>query len=342
MTTLDNAAELTTDLEHFNLSIAVVIPCYKVSKHILSVIDGIGIEVDAIYVVDDCCPDGSGRLVEAQCVDKRVKVLFNSQNEGVGGAVVRGYVAAFRDGHQIITKVDGDGQMDPDMIARLVRPIIEGRADYTKGNRFYDLSAVRTMPPMRLFGNSVLSLMSKLSTGYWGIFDPTNGFTAINARVIPFLPIVKISKRYFFETDMLFRLNTLRAMVLDIPMPAKYGDEVSNLKISKILPEFLLKHCRNLVKRIFYNYFLRDMSLASIELLAGLAMFIFGVGFGAYRWIQALYDLTPTALGVIMISVLPIMLGFQLILAFLAYDISNAPRHSVSRDLPLLSSNHFD
>jgi len=322
--------------------IAVVIPCYKVTKHILSVIDSIGPNVNAIYVVDDCCPEGSGQLVKTSCVDQRVKVFFNRKNEGVGGAVIRGYLEAFKDANDIIVKVDGDGQMDPEMIARLVQPIVDNRADYTKGNRFYDLSVVRSMPTVRLLGNSILSLMSKLSTGYWGLFDPTNGFTAIDSRVVPFLPITKISKRYFFETDMLFRLNTLRALILDIPMPAKYGDEISNLKVRKILPEFLFKHLRNLIKRIFYNYFLRDMSLASIELITGLAMFFFGISFGAYRWIQALHDLTPTALGVIMISVLPIMLGFQLILAFLAYDISNVPRHPVSRDLPHLSSNHFD
>lgn len=325
-----------------HLSIAVVIPCYKVSEHILSVLSGIGPEVSTIFVVDDCCPEMTGELVIRESTDPRVKVVFNLQNEGVGGAVLRGYAEAFANGANIIVKIDGDGQMDPRMLSRLIKPIIDGRADYTKGNRFYDLSHISAMPPIRMFGNSVLSFMAKLSTGYWGLFDPANGYTAISARIVPFLPFSKISKRYFFETDILFRLNTLRAVVLDIPMHAVYGNEVSNLKIRKILPEFLFKHLRNFGKRIFYNYYLRDMSLASIELIFGLSMLIFGFCFGSYRWLQALNDLTPTALGVIMIAVLPIMVGFQLILAFLAYDISNVPRHPVSQDLPCVSENHFN
>lgn len=324
-----------------NLSIAVVIPCYKVSKHILSVLCSIGSEVSAIYVIDDCCPEQTGELVMRESKDPRVKVIFNQENLGVGGAVLRGYAEAFANHASIIVKIDGDGQMDASMLPRLIKPIIDGRADYAKGNRFYDLSKLSVMPTIRLFGNSVLSFMAKLSTGYWGLFDPANGYTAINARIIPFLPTSKISKRYFFETDILFRLNTLRAVVLDIPMHAVYGDEVSSLKIGKILPEFLFKHIRNFCKRIFYNYYLRDMSLASLELIVGLAMLFFGIIFGSYRWLQSLNDLTPTALGVIMIAVLPIMVGFQLILAFLAFDISNVPKHPISQDLPPVPHEHI-
>ena len=226
-------------------TVAVVIPSYRVTAHILQVIAGIGSEVQHIYVVDDACPDGSGLLVESQCTDPRVKVLRHAVNQGVGGAVLTGYAAALDDNVDIIVKVDGDGQMKPELIPYFIAPIALGQADYSKGNRFYNLTHIRQMPPMRLIGNAALSFMAKLSTGYWTLFDPTNGYTAIHAKVARRLEFKQLSKRYFFETDMLFRLNTVRAVVVDVPMDAHYGDEKSNLRISRIFGEFLLKHMRN-------------------------------------------------------------------------------------------------
>ena len=307
--------------------IAVVIPCYRVKRHILEVLSGIGDEVCRIYIVDDACPDGSGRHVEEHCADPRVRITYHDTNQGVGGAMMTGYRAAIADGAVVIVKIDGDGQMDPSLIPNFIGPILAGEADYTKGNRFFDLEEIRAMPKVRLVGNAVLSLMTKLSSGYWDLFDPTNGYTAIHANVARHLPFSKISNRYFFETDVLFRLNILRAVVVDIPMDARYSDEVSNLNISKILGEFLVKHMRNLGKRIFYNYYLRDLSLASIELPLGILLFMFGVVFGGWHWFQALREGTATPAGTVMLSALPTLMGLQLILAFLAYDIASVPRN---------------
>lgn len=315
--------------------ISVVIPAYKVKDHVLQVIENIGSEVCKIYVVDDCCPAGSGEFVSKNCSDSRVTVLRNKVNLGVGGAVMAGYQAAIADGMDVIVKVDGDGQMDPRLIPHFCAPIIEGRADYTKGNRFFDLTKIGRMPFMRLFGNAALSFMTKLSSGYWNIFDPTNGYTAISARVASHLPMQKISQRYFFETDMLFRLNTLRAVVMDIPMDAVYGEEESNLKISKIIGEFFLKHIRNLGKRIFYNYFLRDMTVASFELVLGILLLGFGGAFGVINWIAALSQHALTPLGTIMLAALPILTGLQLVLAFLNYDIASVPFQPITRSLSL-------
>lgn len=313
-------------MDNFNSLIAVVIPCYKVKNHILDVISSIGQEVSRIYIVDDCCPDESGDYVLTMCGDARVIVLKHEVNQGVGAAVLTGYKAAIRDNIDIIVKIDGDGQMDPNLLPIFVEPILSGRADYAKGNRFFNLDDVTEMPNIRIFGNAILSLFSKFSSGYWGIFDPTNGYTAIHGSVASMLPCKKISKRYFFESDMLFRLNTLRAVVIDIPMSAKYGDEVSNLKVSKILGEFLVKHIKNFFKRIFYNYYLRDMSLASIELPVGVIMLLFGLTYGLYNWVYAASTNTSTPTGTIMLSVLPILFGLQLILAFFAQDMSFTPK----------------
>lgn len=311
--------------------IAVVIPSYKVKKHILDVLRGIGPEVCQIYVVDDCCPDHSGEFVSANCSDPRVKVLRNEENQGVGGAVMAGYQAAIADGMDVMVKLDGDGQMDPELIPDFIAPIVAGEADYTKGNRFFDLEEIRAMPKVRLFGNAILSFMTKLSSGYWNLFDPTNGYTAIHREVAKHLPMKKISKRFFFETDILFRLNTLRAVVVDIPMDAKYGDEVSNLKIGKIVGEFFVKHLRNFSKRIFYNYYLRDMSLASVELPLGILLILFGSLFGVYNWIEAASHGATTSAGTVMLSALPIIVGLQLLLAFLGHDISTVPSRPFHR-----------
>lgn len=306
--------------------IAVVIPCYKVSAQICDLIRAIGDEVDIIIVIDDCCPEKSGALVEKNCNDPRVRVIYHTVNQGVGGAVLTGHQAAIEAGADVIVKIDGDGQMDPSLILAFVAPIVAGEADYTKGNRFFDLEEIRAMPKARLFGNAALSFMTKLSSGYWDLFDPTNGYTAIHADVARHLPFEKISRRYFFETDILFRLNTLRAVVVDVPMDAKYGDEVSNLKISEIIGEFLFKHARNFFKRIFYNYYLRDMSLASIELPLGLALLIVGIVFGGYHWLESAKSGVTTTAGTVMLAALPILMGCQLILAFLGYDIASVPR----------------
>lgn len=318
-----------------NSRIAVVIPCYRVTRHVLEVISSIGNEVWRIYIVDDACPDGSGKFVEEHCLYQRVRVVYHECNEGVGGAVMTGYRAAIADGAEVIVKVDGDGQMDTSLIPNLIEPILAGEADYTKGNRFFDLEEIHAMPKVRLFGNAVLSLMAKLSTGYWDLFDPTNGYTAIHADVARHLPFSKISQRYFFETDILFRLNTLRAVVIDVPMNAKYGDEVSNLKVLKIIGEFLVKHVRNFLKRIFYNYYLRDLSLASIELPLGLVLLLAGTGFGLYHWFESAREGVATPAGTVMLAALPILMGTQFVLAFLGYDIASVPRRPRHREISM-------
>jgi len=313
--------------------IAVVIPCYRVTRHILGVIEAIGPEVARIYVVDDACPEGSGRMVQENCADPRVHILWHAQNQGVGGAVKTGYTQAAADGMEIAVKIDGDGQMDPGLIAQFVKPILNGDADYTKGNRFYNLEKIRSMPGVRLFGNAVLSMVAKFSTGYWNLFDVTNGYTAIHVKLINHLPLAKISNRYFFETDMLFRLNIIRACVMDIPMNAVYADEKSNLKIREIFLEFAAKHIKNSVKRIFYNYFLRDMTAASLELFLGLVLFGFGICFGLTQWAHTLSTGTLTPSGTVMLAALPIIMGLQMLLAFVTFDVSNVPSRAIQQNL---------
>lgn len=329
---IDTTAEfaLTSAPKTLNrLTVAVVIPCYKVTRHILSVIESIGPECSLIYVVDDKCPDQSGLFVQRECKDERVRVLFREANGGVGAAVITGYRQALADGADIMVKIDGDGQMDPKLIKRFLTPIVSGSADYAKGNRFYYLKSISSMPRLRILGNAGLSFLTKLSTGYWNIFDPTNGYTAIHRDVLSQVELEKISPRYFFETDLLFRLSLAHGVVVDVPMDAKYADEVSNLKISRVFFEFLGKHLRNFVKRIFYNYFLRDMSAASFELLFGAFLLLFGATFSGYHWVHSskLHIATPT--GTVFIGALALLSGLQLLIAFITHDVENQPRRPV-------------
>jgi glycosyltransferase involved in cell wall biosynthesis len=286
----------------------------------------IGPEVSRIYVVDDACPEHVGDLVERECHDPRVRVIRCAQNGGVGAATLTGFAAAAADGAEVLVKLDGDGQMDPAMIPRLVRPIPAGVADYAKGNRFFSPEFVRGMPAARLFGNAVLSFMTKLSSGYWGVFDPTNGFVAIHAEVFRLLPLQKIATRFFFESDMLFRLSLLRARVVDIPLPASYADEQSNLAIHRVIWPFLVGHVRNFLTRVVYAYFLRDFSTGSVFLICGLPLLAAGLGFGSYEWIAHARAGVTASAGTVMAAALPVIVGFQLLLSFLGYDITNVPR----------------
>lgn len=309
-----------------DMTVAVIIPCYKVRSHIMEVIQRIEPSVKRIYVVDDACPDGSGKYVEQNCIDDRVKVIFHNKNMGVGGAVITGYREALADGIDIMVKVDGDGQMDPSLIPNFVTPIKEALADYTKGNRFYSYSYVRSMPKLRLIGNAGLSFITKFSSGYWGIFDPTNGYTAIHRTALLRLDLACISKRYFFETDMLVKLGLERAVVVDIPMSAVYGEEQSGLSITKIIPEFLAKHAYESIRRLAYTYYVRDFNLASLSLALGSLLFVFGFIFGIAAWSHSVISGQVASTGTVMLSALPIILGTQLILNFLGFDISNQPR----------------
>ena len=315
-------------------AVAVVIPCYRVRERVMGVLGRIGPEVDRIFVIDDACPEGSGRHVLEQCRDGRVEVLFHEVNQGVGGAMMTGYRQALAARAAVVLKIDGDGQMDPALIPRFVAPILEGRADYAKGNRFHNVEDLRTMPAARLIGNAALSFLSKASTGYWQLFDPTNGYTAIDARALAALPLGKVQPRYFFETDLLFRLGTIQAAVIDVPMAAVYDDHRSGLKISRVALPFLVGNLRNLGKRIVYNYYLRNFSLASLQLVAGLLLTAFGTTVGVAGWIESLASGVPATTGTVMLAALPIVLGFQLLLSFMAFDIAAAATRAISPMLP--------
>lgn len=313
------------------LNVIAVMPAFRSRNLILQVIEAVPPDVSKIIVVDDCCPDETGHWVKKNSKDARVEVIRNDKNLGVGGASMVGFRRALNLGADIIVKLDSDGQMDPMEIPRLIEPIRSGRADYAKGTRFSSLEDLQEMPKARVFGNAALSLWNKVSTGYWSISDPTNGFIAINSGVLLHLPFEKIQNRWFFESDLLFRLSVARAVVVDIPIPARYRGEKSNLKIRKILLTFMMRHTLNFIKRIFYVYYLREWSLVSIQLPTGLLLTIGGIGAGLAFWTGASSQGSAATAGQVMLAVLPIMLGSQLLLSVVNLDLLNEPKSPISR-----------
>jgi dolichol-phosphate mannosyltransferase len=306
-------------------NVAVVLPCYKVKKQITDVIAGIGSEVNSIIVVDDACPEKSGAHVSDMINDSRITIITHDINQGVGGAVITGFKHAMANGADIVVKLDGDGQYSPSLIPLLISPISDGLADCSKGNRFFNVENLAEMPVVRIIGNAMLSFVNKLVSGYWNIMDPTNGLIAIHVNVLDQLPLDKLDRRYFFESDMLFRLSTVKAVIADIPLQAFYRDETSSLSITQVALSFPKKYINRVCKRIFYNYFLRDFNIGSINLMASLPLIISGAIYGMLKWYDSMTTGIPATAGMVMISGIQLLIGLNCLLSFFNYDVAQTP-----------------
>ncbi len=307
--------------------ITVVIPAYKVENQIAETLARIPAFVREIIVVDDASPDNGAALVEAAGTqDPRIRLVRHTKNQGVGGAMVTGFKEALKGNAQVILKLDGDGQMSHYDPRALLHPLILGQADYVKGNRFRDFNALKSMPLVRQIGNMGLGFLVKAATGYWDCFDPTNGFFAIRAETLALLPLERVHKSYFFETSMLGELYLLDALIRDVPYPAVYGDEVSNLSVYKTLLEFPPKLLHILLRRVLIKNFLHNFNMGSIYLLTSLPMLSFGLVFGIVKWIKYAQLGIPAPTGTIMIPVMLVMTGIQLLLAAINIDLQAVPK----------------
>jgi glycosyltransferase involved in cell wall biosynthesis len=306
-------------------TIGVVIPAYNVERSIRKVVEGIPTWVDRIIVVDDASRDGT--LAEARTiVANNLIVLHHDVNQGVGGATMTGFQRALDEGVKVAVKMDGDGQMDPGQLPALLDAVTIQGYDYSKGNRFLHTSELSSMPRHRLFGNFVLTFLTKLTSGYWNVFDPQNGYIAIRREPLSRVPFDRIAKRFFFENDLLIHLNILNYRVKDVPIPAIYGDEVSNLKVSRVLGSFPLYLFRRFWYRIYQKYVLRDFSPIAVFLFLGLGFFIWGTGFGVYTWWRSAMTGEIATTGTVMLSVLPFLIGFELLLQAVILDIQATPK----------------
>ncbi len=307
--------------------ISVVIPCYNVAKHIEDVINNLPADISHIITVNDCSSDDTECiLTRLQQENKKIIYIRHDVNQGVGGAMLTGFKKSIDLNSEITIKMDGDDQMDPSYIPALLKPIKENKADFTKGNRFRDFKALNKMPVTRRIGNLGLSFLIKAASGYWNIFDPNNGFIAIKNDVLKNINFRKIHKRYFFESSMLIELYYANAVIQDIPMKARYGNEISGLSRTKALFEFPPKLFIAFIKRIALKYFLFEFNIASVYLLFGMPLFLIGAIYGIINFVKYGSSHISAPTGTVVIPTLLIILGFQLLLSAVNYDITNYPK----------------
>ena len=314
----------------YNKKIIIVIPCFKVKNKILNVISQIPDWIDYIICVDDACPENSGNFIKENNSDERILTLFNDENLGVGGASMVGFKHAKKLGAQIIVKIDGDDQMDLKLLNKFIEPIISNDADFTKGNRFTRLKDYLDMPISRKIGNISLSFFNRFSSGYWKLFDTTNGYLCFNAKLIDLMPLEKISKDYFFESDLLNWLYILRAKVKDVPIKAIYNNEKSNINIGLVFLKFPVLYFRNFFRRFFYEYCLRNPDMKFLSFIFGFLSLIFGIVFSLNVWKTAADDV-PSSSGTVGIALISILVGINFVSYFFMSDINNDPKN------PLLS-----
>lgn len=305
--------------------VIAVMPCYKSSKKAPSVAQDVINYVDKLVCVDDCCPENTGKSIENFLKSDQLDFIYHDRNQGIGGAMKSGIQHALKFNPEIIIKIDSDGQMNPNLIPKLLEPILNGSSEFTKGNRFTNPKFITKMPLIRIIGNIGLGFITKLSTGYWELFDPTNGFLALRSNVLRDISLEKIDNGYFFETDLLFRCALCNVLISEIPMEASYEDEKSSLSPFKEFFKFLLKHTNIFFKRLTYQYFLLDFSPGSISLLLSI---IFGcvaffVGLNSFLFYGKLNIETPIGTQILFLATS--LICNQLFIGFIYYDSSQKP-----------------
>ncbi len=303
--------------------IAAVVPAYKEEKMITTVIDTMPEFVDHIVIVDDHSPDDTSGVVKAN-PDPRVTLIRHEVNQGVGGAIITGHRAAMELGSDINVIMAGDAQMDPAYLPALLDHVTVEGYGFAKANRFFAPESFSGMPRYRIFGNIMLSFLTKLASGYWHLFDPQNGYTAVRTDVLERVPLDHVARRYSFENDLLIHLNILQVPAVDVPIPAVYGEEVSSIRLGRVVPELLSLLTRGFWRRIWYRYVLWSFSPIALLLVLGLVLFLFGLGVAIWVCFQIAASVVATA-ATVMLAALPLMLGTQMLISALQLDIQASP-----------------
>ncbi len=309
-------------------NVAVIIPAYKAEAHIEGVLRGIPSWVHRIIVVNDASPDATGeRALEFASGNPKCTVLTHETNQGVGGAMVTGFKAVLEDPSvNVVIKMDSDGQMSPDRLSKFLEVLQQQGCDFVKANRFMHLKALQQMPLIRQIGNTGLGFLTKIATGYWSIFDPTNGFFGIRATTLKRLDLEQLASRYYFEISLLGELGMQRATVRDLPTPAVYSDEVSNLSVTRTLFDFPPRLFRTWLRRMVVRDLLWSFSAKTLFLFCGVILGLGGTIFGGVNWLRyGLMDV-PAPTGTVVLAALLVTLGFQLCLQFLVLDIQDEPK----------------
>ena len=304
-------------------TVCCVIPAFRAADTIVPTVTAALHYAQTVVVVDDACPEECGSVAQEYFRgNPRVRVVFRERNGGVGAAVKTGIAAAIESGEDVVVKLDADGQMDPAFIAS-IKTAFASHPELVcvKGNRFFDSDILRFMPRTRLFGNAVLSLWVKFASGYWNTIDPTNGYVSFNTRLLRMLHWEAFADSYFFEMSVLCELGLKRLPILELEMPTIYTAAPSSLSIAKVMLEFPPRLMRMFFRRVLLQYFLFDINLGSLYILVGTLLCLFGVVFGGWQWAIGLQTHTGRPTGTVMLAVLPFLMGFQLLLNALMYDV---------------------
>lgn len=307
--------------------ISVSIPAYFEEKLISETISSIPDYVDHIVVVNDGSTDNTAEEVKkVMKKDKRVFLIDSEINEGIGASIMKAHKKGIEYGADILVVMAGDNQMDPNELPKLLDKIVDENADYAKGNRFFHTQDLNTMPRFRLFVNVVVSFLVKFCTGYWSVADPLNGYTALKAGTFQDLDVNSISKRYDFEVSMFVQLSLIGAKIKDVAIPARYGRAVSTIRLHKEAPRAIRVLIKGFFKRMIIRYTL--FSFHPIALFYGMSCL-------AITWtvlwtvvvsiITFARQTTPTT-AVVMLSVLPFIVSFELLLQAVTLDIYNEPK----------------
>lgn len=308
-----------------DLRVAVVVPAFNEERLIVKTLTTMPQFVDRIFVIDDCSSDSTfERASEVARGDARVTVIHHEQNTGVGGAIMTGHSQVLADDSLDVSVVmAGDAQMDPDYLPQLLDPIVDDGVGFTKANRFYNRNSTAGMPRYRIFGNVVLSIMTKFASGYYHLFDPQNGYTAITRRTLSLLDFTEIDDNYSFENSLLIHLNVLRVRARDVPIPAVYGDEVSTMRMSRVIPMLLRTLTGGLVFRIWRKYVFP--SFGPFAILFFLGVLATGLGLVAAIVITVLAFQGVTASpATVMIAIAPLLAGVHLLVSALIIDIQES------------------
>lgn len=305
-----------------NFKVGVVIPCYMGGNVTIQMVTQVIKYADIVLLVDDCCPLDTGNKLLKKNLSPKIHVIHNKRNLGVGGATKQGFKWLLEQKCEVILKIDADNQMNPADIPKMVAPILNKECEATKGNRFTNLENLLNMPKIRLVGNTLLSYITKLSTGYWEIFDPTNGFIAFRSDVLRNIDIKKTDDMYFFETDILFRCSLKNILIKNIEVDISYKDIYSSLNPIKELPIFLVKNIKLIFKRIIYQYFLLDFNHGSIDLLLSFSTGLIGLSIALYSLYNSYNDNVYASAGTVSLFTIFTIISLQLFLSFIYYDCS--------------------
>ena len=304
-----------------NRRIAVVVPAYNEELLIGETLYSIPAFVEKIYVVDDCSEDRTLPIIQEYAKkDPRIVPIRHTENGGVGASIVTGYRAALADGIEIAAVMAGDNQMDPAFLPKLLDPIIDGKCDYTMGNRLISPVYRKGMSTWRFFGNSVLTFLTKMASGYWQMMDPQNGFTAISARALERISLDDVYPQYGYCNDLLVKLNVWGFRVINVPHPARYGREKSGIKYSSYIFKVSWLLFRDFLWRLKMKYVVLSFHPLVFYYALGVALSVLGVLGGVYalyfKFIQGNPIFVPAVLSLVVFG-----LGMQLLLFAMLFDM---------------------